>query len=98
MEYRKPKTIYHIQDALKLFKDVGRVLYNLPRTKHAPDTKYLQITILQLLATSIIQLRITDEHPTSVISLSIESSDSSPNYLLDCYWVGIPLVETADYL
>ena len=68
------------------FPGVGQIVYLRQRATTAPETKYLQSTILQLIASGMIELKITDDAPKAVCCLSICDSDSSPTYLDENYW------------
>ena len=74
------------------FPSVGQVIYNRPRSTTAPDNKYLHSTILQLLASGMIELKITQEEPAATCSLSICEHDSSPTYLHARYWKDFTLI------
>ena len=74
------------------FPSVGQVIYNRPRSTTAPDNKYLQSTILQLLASGMIELKISEEIPKAICCLSICEHDSSPTYLHANYWTDFTLI------
>ena len=74
------------------YPDVGKIIYLRPRSKTAPDNRYLQATILQLIASGMIELKISDDAPIAICSLSINESDSSPTYLDANYWKDFALL------
>ena len=74
------------------FPSVGQVVYYRPRSNTAPDNKFLQSTILQLLASGLIELKISDDAPKAICCLSIREIDSSPTYLDENYWKDFVLI------
>ena len=91
------KSPKNILQQLKDYPNVGKVVYNRPRSNKAPDSKYLQSTILQLIATNIVNVAISDESPSATLQLSFTDTDIGPNYLFDEYWYGINIVPVEDY-
>lgn len=78
--------------ALKDYPNVGHSVYRCPRSKNTPANKFLQTTIVQIIATSVLKLEISKDDNSAVFTLSIKEENASPNYLHDCFWAGIPLV------
>jgi superfamily II DNA helicase RecQ len=74
------------------FPNVGQVVYSRPRSVTAPENKYLQSTILQLIASGLIQLKLSDSEPKAQCCLSICDTDSSPTYLDNNYWRNFLLI------
>jgi hypothetical protein len=74
------------------FKDVGRVVYGRPRSPAAPQGKFIQSTVLQLIGSGLIELKISDDKPSAICSLGISESDLSPHYLNDLYWENFNLI------
>ena len=68
------------------FPGVGQIVYLRPRSITAPDSKYLQSTILQLIASGMVELKLSIESPKAICGLSINAIDSSPTYLDSNYW------------
>ena len=60
-----------IQD-LPTFPEVGKIIYNRQHSHKPPSNTFLQMTIMQLLASKIIELVISDNKPVVVFSLSIQ--------------------------
>ena len=77
---------------LQDFPDVGQVIYVRPRANTAPENKYLQSTVLQLIASGMIELKLSDNAPNAICCLSIREVDSSPTYLDSRYWTDFLLV------
>ena len=71
---------------LQDFPGVGQIVYRRPRSITAPDSKYLQSTILQLIASGMVELKLSIESPKAICGLSINAIDSSPTYLDSNYW------------
>ena len=82
----------NIVKLLRDFPSVGQVIYKRPRTKTAPDNKFLQSTILQLLSSGMIELKISEAEPKAICCLSICEDDSSPAYLDTVYWKDFTLI------
>ena len=74
------------------FDDVGKIVYKRQRSSNAPETKYLQSTVLQLIGSGIIVLKMTIDEPDPVCCLSINELDSSPCYLDSSYWKDFILI------
>ena len=73
------------------FKDVGLVVYGRPRSTKAPPIKFVSVTILQLIASELIQLNfdeITNECRYSLVMIA-----STPAYLDNAYWNNMYLIE-----
>jgi len=68
------------------FPNVGQQIYSRPRSTAAPENRYLQSTILQLIASGMIKLQICKISKTAKCCLSIRELDSSPTYLDSTYW------------
>ena len=77
---------------LQDFPDVGQVIYVRPRANTAPENKYLQSTVLQLIASGMIELKLSANVPNAICCLSIREVDSSPTYLDSRYWTDFLLV------
>ena len=78
---------------MQTFSEVGKVVYKRPFSPKSPANVILQMTVMQLIGSKIIELVISDDKPAVVFSLSVQLSTSLPNYLYDVFWVGIPLVD-----
>ena len=74
------------------FDNVGQVIYQRKRSGSAPETKYLQSTLLQLIASGMIVLKMSVDKPDPVCCLSINEEDSSPCYLDTSYWKDFILI------
>ena len=62
------------------FPAVGQVAHSRPRSVTAPENKYLQSTMLQLIASGLIEVKLSDSEPKAQCCLSIRDTDSSPTY------------------
>ena len=68
------------------YPNAGQEICSRPRSTSAPENRYLQSTILQLIASGIIKLQICKINKTEKCCLSIRELDSSPTYLDSVYW------------
>ena len=78
------------------FKDVGLVVYARPRSTKAPPIKFVSVTILQLIASELIQLKF-DENATEC-RCTLVMVEASPAYLDNAYWEDMYLVESDNTL
>ena len=75
---------------LNVYPDVGKVIYNRPRSIKAPAVKFVNVTVLQLIASGLIRLEIT---PDEQCYCRLVVNDLSPAYLNDERWTGFYLEE-----
>ena len=66
------------------YKDVGTVVYARPRSNKPPAFKFVSVTVLQLIASSIIELEFQEESNDAKCSLGMIAE--SPAYLHNDYW------------
>ena len=76
---------------LKEFPSVGKIIYNRPRSNAAPDSRYLQSTLFQLIAAGILNLHVGEDKKAR-LSLKLEDDNYTPVFLNDKYWTDIDLV------
>ena len=76
---------------LKAFPDVGKSIYNRPRSCAPPEPKYLQSTLFQLIASGIIKI-VVGEDSKARLSLKLEEDNFTPVFLNDLYWKDFDLV------
>lgn len=74
------------------FEQVGLVVYGRPRSAKSPPIKYVSVTILQLIASELIQLIFDEEKNACRCALVMVAA--SPAYLDDAYWTNMYLIET----
>ena len=67
------------------YEDVGTVVYARPRSNIPPPAKFVSVTVLQLIASSLIKLEFEEDNNDAKCSLSMIAETSS--YLQDDYWV-----------
>lgn len=53
----------------------------------------LQMKILKPIATSILEIVITDDNPVAKLQLGVQQHDSKPNYLYNMFLEGINLLK-----
>ena len=87
----KPNTLDNVLDALRSYPNVGKLIHKRPQSDKAPNVLFLQMTILQLLTSSIIKIVLSNENIKALSVLTVDKKNSSPNYLHSSYWEGIPL-------
>ena len=63
---------------------VGKAIYNCPRSYKAPATKYLHMTIFQVIASSIIDIQFSEDKPSDILCLSIAHNSANLNYFFIC--------------
>ena len=73
------------------FKNVGLVVYGRPRSTESPPIKYVSVTILQLIASQLIQLNFDEKRNVCRCALVIVAA--SPVYLDDAFWINMYLIE-----
>ena len=91
-------TVSNIISLLQKIPNVARTIYNRPWSPKALVTKYLHMTILQIINSLIIDIQLSDEKPAAILSLTIDNKSSSPNYMYDSVWTRILLVDTSNYI
>ena len=69
---------------LTQYLDVGRVVYNRPRSPKAPGGKFVMVTVLQLIASRLIELQFADK--TYECTCRLVVIGASPAYLDDTNW------------
>ena len=69
---------------------MGKVIYNRPRSIKVPAVKFVNVTVLQLIASGLIRLEIT---PDEQCYCRLVVKDLSPAYLNDEKWLGFYLDE-----
>ena len=57
---------------LKEFPNVGHVIYNRPKSGNPPETRYLESTILQLIASDILGLEVNNDDGKGRLVLKFE--------------------------
>ena len=72
------------------YPDVGKVVYNRSRSVKCPATKYVNLTILQLIASGLVKMEIDNER-NCVLRLVI--NNLSPSYLDDTIWESLYVVD-----
>ena len=65
---------------ITVYPDVGKVIYNRPRTVKSPALKFVNITVLQLIASGLIRLEITTDEK---YYCRLVINNLSPAYLND---------------
>ena len=61
--YIHDRTPSNLVESIKKFENVGKFIYNRPRTNSCVDTKFVQSTILQLISSGIFELDININNP-----------------------------------
>ena len=75
---------------LSSYPEVGKVIYNRPRSNKAPSLKFINVTVLQLIASGLIKLHFDDDNKC-YCTLSV--TDLIPAYLDDSIWDKIIMVD-----
>ena len=78
---------------LTKYHNVGTTVYCRPRSNKPPSPKFIQTTILQLIASNIMTL--TFDNVTNNPRCSLTMIDAKPAYLDDSYWVDMYLADIA---
>ena len=76
---------------LNSFPNVGDKIYARKKSTKAPDNKYLQITILQMIASKLIVPNCTVENPKVTFTLGVHEN-RKPYYVIDSVWEGFTLI------
>ena len=74
------------------FKDVGLLVYGRPRSPRAPAIKFVSVTILQLIASELIQLNFDENKNECRCCLVMVAA--TPAYLDNDYWANIYSLES----
>ena len=73
--------------ALFNYPDVGKVVYNRPNSVKAESGLVTEMTIMQLIASGIIEMYIElEKNPKVICKIGIDSSTATPHYLIPLYW------------
>ena len=75
---------------LYTYPDVGKVIYNRPRSNKAPAFTFIHVTVLQLIASELIRLDF-DEDNKCYCKLNV--NQLLPAYLDDTIWEVISMVD-----
>ena len=75
---------------LSKYHDVGKVVYNRSRSVKCPAHKFVNVTILQLIASGLVKMEIDNER-NCVLRLVI--NNLSPSYLDDTIWESLYVVD-----
>ena len=86
----------YVFNELKQYPRVRWVIYNRPKSISPPDTRYLESTILQLLASKILSLKINDNAGKGQLVLNFRMEDSMPCYMIDSYWDHMNIVPDSE--
>jgi len=78
---------------ITVYPDVGRIIYNRPRSIKLPAVKFVNVTVLQLIASDLIRLEITADDKCHC---RLVGNNLSPAYLKDEIWDGFYLEEELD--
>ena len=70
---------------------MGLVVYGRPRSTKSPPIKYVSVTILQLIASQLIQLNFDEK--TNVCRCAFVMVAASPAYLDGAFWINMYLTE-----
>lgn len=82
-----PYTPCNLAKLLHDYPNVGKCVFNRQRSKKASSMSTCEVTILQLIASSIIKLHIEeDESPKAICKLVVDEESMTPTYLLPQYW------------
>ena len=79
--------IYKITD----YPEVGKIMYNRPRSVKSPAIKFVNVTVLQLIASGLIRIEINEEEAKCYCRLVVDNL--CPAYLNDTIWDSMFLVE-----
>lgn len=78
---------------LKKFPNIGQTIYGRKRFSKPPQTKFLESTMLQLIATNLISIQISTDKPTITFRMGLTSATPPQRCcLLDCAWDLIPVI------
>ena len=69
---------------LSQYPGVGIVMYNRPRSPKAPLGKYVAVTVLQLIASGLIELKFADN--TFECTCRLVVTGATPAYMDDTNW------------
>ena len=75
------------------YSDVGRLIYNRPRINKTPALKFINVTVLQLIASELISL---DFYNEGKCLCRLNMTDLRPTYLDDSICEQISMVDESD--
>ena len=93
----KDKSSNAIVNALRIFPDNGKKILNRPRSNKPPELKFVKLTILQMIATGVVEIILVEEKSDSDLNLGAHGNDFSPKYLHRQCWKGIVLVPPSQH-
>ena len=77
------------------YKDIETVVYACPRSDKPPANKFVSVTVMQLIASSIIELEFEEESNGAKCSLGMIAD--SPAYLHNDYWKQMYIVDGSNW-
>lgn len=78
-------------DKLKTYPDVGTKVYCWQRSSNCPSSKYIEGTIMQLIACEIIKMHVIEDNGKAICTLYVFNNGTEPAYLNDSSWVNMLL-------
>lgn len=75
------------ENKFKKYADIGTIVYCRPRSSKAPPSKYVMVTVLQLIAREIISLNFDASIRECTCRLVVD--DAMPAYLTDVVWLNM---------
>ena len=76
---------------ISVYPEVGKVIYKRPRSVKCPSNKYVNVTVLQLIASGLIRIEINEEEQKCYCRLVVDRL--APAYLNDAIWDNLYLVD-----
>ena len=74
-----------------VYPEVGKVIYNRPRSVKCPPIKYVNATVLQIIASGLIRIEINEEEEICYCRLVVDQL--CPAYLKESIWDSLYLVD-----
>ena len=79
-------SLLNVVKLLQDFPGAGQLMCVRPRSNEVPDNKCLQSTALQLIASGMVELRLSHDAPNAICCLIIREVDSLPTCLDSRCW------------
>jgi len=80
-----------LEDKFKKYANLGTTVYSHPRSSKAPPSKYISVTVLQLIAREIISMNF--DASARDCSFRLVIVDEIPAYLTDAVWLNMFNIE-----
>ena len=92
---KKHLTPKEMMQRLKSLPNVGKIVYGRPKSGKSPDTKYVECTIMQLIASDMVTLKFVEDEDNkhvTIVLLKLNEDNMTPAYLCEKHWTDWNLI------